>query len=209
LTYEVFGSIASLGLAFYFSWKLTLVIISVFPIAAVVLYLVSLPLSPAVETQKQELTRASKYANTAIEAIDTVKAYNGQGQEVWQYSSTIKKVASSYMIQARCNAMQFGITKLFMVSIFVQGFWFGLFLVDQGMDPGHVLTTFYACLAAMQSIETVLPQWLVLAKGMSAGETLKSIMIQMEHGRKVIHMVGTTKPMFSPGDIEVNEVSSQ
>jgi ATP-binding cassette, subfamily B (MDR/TAP), member 1 len=206
LTYEVFGSIASLGLAFYFSWRLTLVIISVFPIAAVVLYLVSLPLSPAVETQKQELTRASKYANMAI---DTVKAYNGQGQEVWQYSSTIKKVASSYMIQARCNAMQFGITKLFMVGIFVQGFWFGLFLVDQGMDPGHVLTTFYACLAAMQSVETVLPQWLVLAKGMSAGETLKSIMIQMEHGRKVIHMVGTTKPMSSPGDIEVNEVSSQ
>jgi ATP-binding cassette subfamily B (MDR/TAP) protein 1 len=95
-----------------------------------------------------------------------------------------------------------------MVGIFVQGFWFGLFLVDQGMDPGHVLTTFYACLAAMQSVETVLPQWLVLAKGMSAGETLKSIKVQMEHGRKVIHMVGMTKPMSSPGDIEVNEVSS-
>jgi len=199
---------ASLGLAFYFSWKLTLVIISVFPIAAIVLYLISLPLAPAIEAQKEELSRASKYANTAFDAIDTVKAYNGQGQEVWQYSTTMKKVASNYMIQARCNAMQFGITKLLMVGIFVQGFWFGLFLVDQGMDPGHVLTTFYACLAAMQSVETVLPQWLVLAKGMSAGETLKSIKVQMEHGRKVIHMVGTTKPMSSPGDIEVNEVSS-
>jgi ATP-binding cassette subfamily B (MDR/TAP) protein 1 len=200
---------ASLGLALYFSWKLTLVIISVLPIAATILYLISIPLAPAVEAQKEELTKASKYANTAIEAIETVKAYNGQEQEVWQYYSMIKKVGSSYMVQARSNALQFGITKLLMVGIFVQGFWFGLYLVDRGMDPGHVLTTFYACLAAMQSVETVLPQWLVLAKGMSAGQTLKSIMVQMKHGRKVTHMVGSTKPKPSAGDIEVNKVSYQ
>jgi ATP-binding cassette subfamily B (MDR/TAP) protein 1 len=200
---------ASLGLAFYFSWKLTLVIISVFPIAGIILYLISMPLTRAVDAQKQELTKASKYANTAIEAIDTVKAYNGEDQEVWQYYSTIKRVASSYMVQARISALQFGFTKLLMVGIFVQGFWFGLYLVDHGMDPGHVLTTFYACLAAMQSVETVLPQWLVIAKGISAGQTLKSIVDQMEHGRKVTHMIGSTKPTPSPGDIEVNEVSSK
>jgi ATP-binding cassette subfamily B (MDR/TAP) protein 1 len=124
----------------------------------------------------------------------------------------MKKVASSYMIQARCNALQFGMTKLITVGIFVQGFWFGLYLVDHGMDPSYVLTTFYACLATMQSVETILPQWLVLAKGISAGQILKAIMImvQMEDGRKVNHMVGRTKPMpFSAGNIEVNEVSPE
>jgi len=172
------------------------------------LFLVSRPLSPAVEAQKQELSQASKYANAAITAIDTVKAYNGQEQEVWQYHSTIKRVAAKYMIQARCNALQFGITKFLTVGIFVQGFWFGLYLVDKGMNPGHVLTTFWACLAAMQAVEVVLPEWLVLVKGISAGETLKSIMIQVEHGRKVGNIVGTTKPKASPGDIEINDVSS-
>jgi ATP-binding cassette subfamily B (MDR/TAP) protein 1 len=114
------------------------------------------------------------------------------------------------MIQARCNALQCGMTKLITVGIFVQGFWFGLYLVDHGMDPGHVLTTFYACLATMQSVETILPHWLVLAKGISAGQILKAIMVQMEHGMKVKHMVGRTKPMpFSAGDIEVNEVSPE
>lgn len=93
-----------------------------------------------------------------------------------------------------------------MVGIFVQGFWFGLYLVDHGMIPGHVLTTFYACLAAVQSIETVLPQWLVLAKGISAGRHLNSIMTQMEHSRHVNYLAGL-KPMASPGDIEVKEVS--
>ncbi len=206
LAYEFFGTLAALSLAFYYSWRLTLVIISAFPAAGVVLFFVSMPLGPAIEAQKRELTRASKYANTAITAINTVKAYNGQDQEVWQYYDTIRNVATSYLIQARCNALQFGITKFVMVGLFVQGFWYGLVLVKQGMDPGGILTTFYACLAAMQAMETILPQWLVLTKGMSAGQTLKSIMTQMKNGRVVTNMVGSLKPESCEGDIEVKGV---
>ncbi|PVH77878.1 P-loop containing nucleoside triphosphate hydrolase protein [Cadophora sp. DSE1049] len=207
LVYEVFGSLAALGLAFYYSWKLTLVILATFPVAGVMFFLISLKLGPAIEAQKRELTKASKYANTAITAINTVKAYNGQDQEVWQYYDTIKKVAASYLVQARCNALQFGITKFLMIGIFIQGFWFGLVLVKQGLDPGSVLTTFYACLAAMQGLETVIPQWLVLEKGMSAGQTLKEIMIQVKNGRVVKNMVGSLRPDKCEGDIEVKGVS--
>jgi ATP-binding cassette subfamily B (MDR/TAP) protein 1 len=208
LLYEVFSSFASLGVALYYSWKLTLVIISSFPIAATGLYFVSRRLGPAIEAQKRELTQASKYANTAMSSIITVKAYNGQDHEIWQYYETIKKVAACYLIQAAANAMQYGITKFVMVSIFVQGFWFGLYLVDKGIDPGHVLTTFYACLNAMQAMETVLPEWMVLAKGISAGQTLQSIRVQMQNGRKVTKMVGSLRPRVCFGDIELNQVSS-
>ncbi|KAJ5041539.1 uncharacterized protein L3040_005122 [Drepanopeziza brunnea f. sp. 'multigermtubi'] len=207
LAYEIFGSCAALGLAFYYSWKLTLVVISTFPLAGVLLFFVSMQLGPAIEAQKRELTKASKYANTAITAINTVKAYNGQDQEVWQYCETIKNVAISYLIQARCNALQFGITKFVMVALFVQGFWFGLVLVKQGVDPGGILTTFYSCLAAMQAVETILPQWLVLRKGMSAGQTLKAIMSQMENGRAVTRMAGIFRPETCEGDIEIKGVS--
>lgn len=209
LVYEIFGSLAALGLAFFYSWKLTLVILATFPVAAVVFTLVSMQMGPAIEAQKRELTKASKYANTAITAIDIVKAYNGQDHEVWQYFETIKKVAASYLIQARCNSLQSGITKFLMVGIFVQGFWFGLILVKQGMDAGGILTTFYACLTAMQGLETVLPHWLVLKKGMSAGQTLKAIMIQVKHGRAVTNMIGTFRPDSCEGDIEVKGVCEQ
>ncbi|KAK0122067.1 hypothetical protein ONS95_010331 [Cadophora gregata] len=207
LVYEVFGSLAALGLAFFYSWKLTLVILAAFPVAGIMFFLVSLKLSPAIEAQKRDLTIASKYANTAITAINTVKAYNGQDQEVWQYYDTIKKVAASYLIQARCNALQFGITKFLTIGIFIQGFWFGLVLVKEGLDPGSILTTFYACLAAMQGLETVLPQWLVLKKGMSAGQALKAIMIHVKHGRVVKNSVGLLLPDNCEGDIEVKGVS--
>ncbi|KAL3421354.1 ABC a-pheromone efflux pump [Phlyctema vagabunda] len=204
---DIVGAIATLATAFYFSWKLTLVLLAVFPFTAAALFIISMKLAPAIEAQKLELTKASKYASTAILAIETVKVFNGEDQEVWQYYSTHKKAAVSYLIQARCNALQFGIIKFVMVGIFVQGFWYGLYLVRQGMNSGDVLTAFYATLNAMIAIETVLPQWLVLVKGMSAGETLKSILIQMRRGRKVVRGNGSLESAKCQGDIEMNNIT--
>ena len=205
---ETVASTAALGTAFYFSWKLTLVIVASFPFAGIILYFISRRLTTAIENQKIELTQASKFANTAISAIDTVKAFNGQDQEVWQYYSAIKCAGVFYLAQAKANALQFAFTKFVLVAIFVQGFWYGISLVDKGLDPGHVLTTFYSCLTAMQAIEVILPQWLVLSKGISAGQTLKSIMSQVERGRKVTRMDGSMKPELCCGDIEIKEVSN-
>jgi ATP-binding cassette subfamily B (MDR/TAP) protein 1 len=156
-----------------------------------------------------ELARASKYANTAITSITTVKAFNSQEHEVWQYYSTIKNVATKYLVQARANAVQFGITKFLMIGLFVQGFWYGLVLIRQGLDPGYVLTTFYACLYAMQATEIILPQWLVLIKGMSAGLTLKTIMEEVQNLRRPSTMDALARPEFCGGDIEIDDVSSE
>jgi len=118
LVYEISAALASIGLALYYSWNLTLVILAAFPIAGLVLWIFSRNLGPAVEAQKRDLTLASKYANTAITSINTVKAFNGQDQELWQYYVTITDVARHYLVQARANAMQFGIIKFFTVGLF-------------------------------------------------------------------------------------------
>ncbi|KAI9641033.1 ATP-dependent permease [Ciborinia camelliae] len=207
LVFETAGAAAALGTAFYYSWNLTLVVIAAFPIAGGILYLISRKMGPAIEAQKRELSQASKFTNTALTAIDTVKAFNGQDQEVWQYFLAIKRSTVYYMIQARSNAFQFGITKFLMIGIFVQGFWYGISLVDHGLDAGKVLTTFYSCLSGMVAIEIILPQWLVLAKGMSAGATLKSIMDQVDQGGIAKNAEETIAPPVCSGDIEVNDVT--
>ncbi|KAE9366947.1 P-loop containing nucleoside triphosphate hydrolase protein [Stipitochalara longipes BDJ] len=59
----------------------------------------------------------------------------------------------------------------------------------------------------MQSIEMLLPQWLVLAKGMSAGQALKLFLTQLEHWRKVKHQASRANPLNSQGIIEFHKVS--
>lgn len=207
LAFQFVATLGSLGIAFYCSWKLTLVIIAILPVAGLVLFFVTKNLGSAIEKQKRELSKASKYANTAVSGIDTVKAFNGQDHEVWQYRNTIQKVAIQYLKQARINALQFGITKFILIGIFVQGFWYGLYLVRQGLSPGNVLTTFYSCLSAIQALEIIFPQWLVLTKGASAGHTLKRIMEEIQDSGKAMNMGGLLKPDTCDGDIEINNVS--
>lgn len=206
LFFQFVATLSSLGVALFFSWKLTLVIIATFPLAAISLYLISRGLTPAIEAQKRELSRATKYANTAVTAIDTVKAFNAQDQEIWQYASTINNVTMHYLKQARANAMQFGLTKFLVVVIFVQGFWYGIFLVNRGISPGNVVTAFYSCLTAIQALEVMLPQVLVLTRGMSAGATLRNIMDQIQSGGTAMGMGGTLQPDSCSGDVEMNDV---
>ncbi len=198
---------AALGLAFYYSWTLTLVTLSTVPILAVALAWNSARMQPSIEAQAEELTKASKIVKNAISAIDTVKCFNGQGFERWQYRKAIKRAARYYLCQAQSNALQIGGLRLITLSIFVQGFWFGSHLVNTGQkNPGEILTAFWACLMATQAFEQIQPDVIVLEKGIAAGATLKSILDQMEGGLETERMSGGTVPLSCSGDIEVRNV---
>lgn len=102
-----------------------------------------------------------------------------------------------------------GYVAFWVVAMFVVGFWYGVVLVNNdGLAAGSVLTTFYATLAAFQGIEALMPQWLVLAKGMSAGSFLSSITRNVRNGEIVKPMTGALRPLSCSGDIELKDVSS-
>ena len=165
-------------------------------------------MQPGVEAQIEALTDASKLASNAISAIDTVKCFNGQDHELWQYAKAVKKAAGCYLIQARANALQIGFVRFVTLGMFVQGFWYGSHLVNTGKKiPGDILTAFWAALMATQSVEQILPQLIVLEKGRAAGATLKAILVQIERGRKIFKMIGGDKPLYCDGDIEIRNVS--
>ncbi|RGP71611.1 ABC transporter b family member 6 [Fusarium longipes] len=205
---DIITSFASLGIALYYSWKLTLVLLATLPMSAIVLSLSTKRLEPAIQTQKRELAVASKFAVASITAIDLVKVFNGYDQEVWQYYPAVKAAAKQYLIQAQCNALQMGYVAFWVVAMFVLGFWYGVVLVNNdGLAAGSVLTTFYSTLAAFQGVEALMPQWLVLAKGMSAGGFLSSITRNMRNGGVIKPMAGALRPQFCSGDIELKNVS--
>ncbi|KAI1407160.1 P-loop containing nucleoside triphosphate hydrolase protein [Hypoxylon sp. FL1857] len=207
LAAEIATSIANLVVALHGSWKLTLVLLATVPISVVVLALLSRTLKLAIQTQKQELGRASKYAISAITAIDLVKVFNANDHETWQYLQAIRRSMNKYLIQARSSACQFGYVRLWIDGMFVIGFYYGVVLVNEGLSPGNVMTTFYAALAALQAVEAFVPMYMALARGMSAGQALYSIYNDIESGRRVYNMVGGIRPQECLGDVKIDDVS--
>jgi ATP-binding cassette, subfamily B (MDR/TAP), member 1 len=190
--------LASLGLAFYTSWKLTLVIIAGLPISAVIMSFINSMMQPNIIGQEAELSSA----------IKTVKCFNGQASELEQYKAIVMEAAKYYMKQALSNSLQIGFVRFVTTAMFVQRFWYGSHLVSTGKaSAGDVLTTFWACLMATKAIEDILPHMVVLKKGRAAGAAMKAILEQVSRGLKVDYKPGQSAPKFCEGDIEVRDVS--
>ncbi|KAK7983290.1 hypothetical protein PG989_010692 [Apiospora arundinis] len=173
-TVDIIASIASLGVAFYYSWKLTLVLLSTVPIAVVVLGLLSREIEPAVRAQHSALASASSYVASMLDAIDVVKVFNGLDQETWQYSRIMERSKDLYLAQSRASTCQMGFVKFWLELLFVVGFFYGAVLVEDGVQVGNVVATFYATFGALQAIESCIPMYLILVKGILASQSLRS-----------------------------------
>ncbi|KAK7961693.1 uncharacterized protein PG986_002518 [Apiospora aurea] len=176
LTVDIIASVASLGVALYFSWKLTLVLLSTIPIAIIVLGLLVREIEPAILAQHSALASASSYVTSTLASIDVVKVFNGLDHETWQYSDGIRRSKYFYLSQSRANACQMGFVKFWLELLFVVGFFYGTVLVQGGASVGSVVATFYATFGALQAIESCIPMYLVLVKGILAGRSLHTFL---------------------------------
>ena len=208
LSMDIATAVGNIIVAFYFSWKLTLVILATVPVSLAALDALGRNLKSAIRAHKAELARASKYAAAALASIDLVKAFNGVDLESWKYMRSTRDMVQHYLVQVRAHAAQLGYTKFWVECIFVLGFYYGVVLVHEGASPGHVLTTFYAALAALQAAEAFVPKYLLLVRGMSAGLELRRVTEDFQDGRKIRRRTGILKPSTCAGDIEINNVSS-
>ena len=173
-----------------------------------VLARISASMQRAIDAQTERLTEASRFASNALGAIETVKCFNGQSVETRQYTKAIRLASKFYLAQARANALQIGVVRFMTLSMFVQGFWYGSYLVSTGRrNPGQVLTAFWACLQATQTMEQILPQMLVLERGKSAGSTLKTVLDQIVKGGKMNAIGGDRIPPYCEGDVQISDVS--
>ncbi|KAF9885833.1 hypothetical protein FE257_012305 [Aspergillus nanangensis] len=203
-----FRTIASLGLAFYTSWNLSLVTLAGIPIFSAIISLLGSRMKPSVESQKAHLSTASKIVNSATTAIDTVKCFNGQGVELDNFVTKIQDAASQYIKHACLNSLQISVVRVMMFGMFVQGFWYGSALVKSGdCSAGEVLRTFWACLTAAQSIELIMPQVILLHNGALASSTLVGIVNAQVENRITPEMRGNSYPHYCEGEIEVSDLS--
>ncbi|KAG9187631.1 ATP-binding cassette, subfamily B (MDR/TAP), member 1 [Alternaria panax] len=200
--------VTSLGVAFYCSWNLTLVVLCTTPVLYLVQSWVASRLSLRTQEQAEKLQSALKYITTAVTSIETVKCFNGEQYELHVFSSIITLAANLYRCVANLRSMQIGIMQFFTLSVFVQGFWYGSHLVDMGDNtPGEVFTAFWAVLMAMSGMTQIMPQLIVLHKGKTAGAKLSLLMKHMSTNDQQLESQGQMRPARCVGDIEFRKVT--
>lgn len=199
--------IAALALAIFYAWDVTLVTLATVPLSASLMAIISLRVQLNDEAQNGQLSAASKLVQTAITSIDTVKCLNGELLELRNYRRIIDKAARFYLNQAQTNGLQIGLARFTILVMFVQGFWYGSHLVNKGKrQPGDVLTAFWATLVAVQTVEQILPQFLVLEKGRAASAALQVQLWESTSDQGPSRTLKNKEPRFCEGDMELRDV---
>ena len=179
------------------------------PLAFIFLGVLSSKIQPHINAQDVALTKAAGFAHVAIKSIEVVKSFNSQTFEAKQYTTAIKCAANSYLKQAHSNAVQMGFVRIFTLSMFVQGFWYGNRLAaTEAVSMSDITTAFWACLLATKAFEDILPQMLILEKGRAAGTALYSLLDQVKKGPAMKATNNQKSPKFCDGDIEVRGVGT-
>ncbi|KAL2891621.1 Alpha-factor-transporting ATPase [Ceratocystis lukuohia] len=206
LVNNIMTSIAAFFVALSFSWKLTLLIVASLPIPTIAFSLLMRPIKPAVMLQKDALGQASKLAAAALTAIDVVTVFNGAAHEVRHYMAWIIRAAGFYRTQTRYNAAQAGFMQFWTPTLVGLCFLFGIYLVQHGNNTADIMITFYAMMTVLEGVQDLLPEWLQLVRGMSAGSDLKTLMEAAGDENE-----GSADPGFHPdlctGHITVDNVS--
>lgn len=201
-------TLGALGVAFYSSWSLTLVIIASVPIMYGVTAYLSGLLAKRAHEQSDVLQEALKHLTSAIRSIETVKCFNGERYELQRYGRVVASAGSLYNKQANFRALQLGAMQFFTLSVFFQGFWYGSHQIFEGrLNTNQVITTFWAAMMAVQGVTAFLPQYIVLQKGKVAGARLKVLVAQISQASAMSETIGHLVPAQCEGRIEFQDVS--
>lgn len=201
-------AILQLAQALYYSWDLTLVTLSTAPIIMIAMTYLGNGMQSSINKQQDMLSEGQKHSTSAFTAIETVKCFNGQEMELKKYTGVINVAADWYYRVINCAALQMALVVLLSVSMFVQGFYYGGVLMSKGSKTsGDIVTTFLSAVGALQALQNILPQMIVLEKGRTAGSTLRRIMAEVSKGSRVQFIRKLLQPATCKGHIEVRNLS--
>ncbi|TFK71455.1 P-loop containing nucleoside triphosphate hydrolase protein [Pluteus cervinus] len=158
--------VTCLALAFSRSWALTLVILSAVPVLMLIQGISQAFAGPLLASERSQTASAATLVDRATSAITTVKAFNAAHYEQFTLGAVLDRVKCSAIKLNATWGMTSSFAQFTMMAMFVQGFWFGAKLIQQGkVSAGDVMSVFWACLIATSNLQMCIPHSVTVAKG--------------------------------------------
>ncbi|KAG9306752.1 hypothetical protein G9A89_005652 [Geosiphon pyriformis] len=169
--------IGCLLLAFYKNYQLTLVIMGSIPFLLGSLIFTSKAATPLIKKERSIFLKAGNILEYSLSAIRTIKIFNGEEKEEQRHLECLREADSVSGSLAWTFALRTGLMQFILLSLFVQGFWFGAILVaNKKLSPGDVLSVFYSCLLAATAIKSILPLLAYFSRAKNAVRAINKLL---------------------------------
>ncbi|PVH16528.1 uncharacterized protein CXQ87_004822 [Candidozyma duobushaemuli] len=173
--------------AFISSWSLTLVIMASAPLMALSSIIFGRLTFRFANEENNLSAKASKILDWSFVSGNLVRLLNGKYRDSVSFNQIVDKSAKAFIKMSLSIGSNQSILRVLSFLIFVQGFWFGAYMVSIGkLRVGQVLTAFSSCLILGTHVSTVANVLALLNKGQAAASTIAEFMEFEEDENKSI-----------------------
>ena len=195
--------IGSIGVMFYHSWKLTLIILVVAPIIAILISYISKRFRKLSKQIQDQVSEVSQIGHEAISATREIRIFDGLDYEAKRFELVNELNHRSYMKRIVTERLSMPIVQFIMAI--------ALAIVVYSATHGEMLDTFSAgkfmsfmtaMIALLDPVKRLTGVSAVLQSGIAAGESIFSLLDETAEKD-----TGTQELQKAKGDFEFNAVS--
>ncbi|KAG5810767.1 hypothetical protein H9Q74_001433 [Fusarium xylarioides] len=158
--------IAAFVIDFISQWKLTLIIIGMFPVLLIVVGGVA-GLDAQIETDILKIhAEAGSYAETILAGVRTVHAFDLRERVVSRYDSFLETSFRLGMKKNRIYGILFGGEYFIVHAAMGLAFWQGIAMVNRGQVPdlGTVFTVLFSVIIGASTVMSIAPQMVMFSR---------------------------------------------
>jgi len=164
---------AAVGVALYYGWQLTLVILSITPVFAIAGGIQARLITSGTQKAQDVYSYAGQTAEEVIGGIRTVKSFTNEEKEQVRFENQLNVVLKYGKTKAAIISISFAFFNFAIYSIYSLGFWYGGTRVADGeMTVGAVITTFFSILFSAFGLVQATQQIPDIAKAKGAASAI-------------------------------------
>ena len=198
--------LALLIMSFYQSWSTTLIIMASFPIMALCGWYFGKLTYKAQQDENEITSKASKVFNWCYVNPEMIRFFNSKHIESTKFKQLIKKSAQFYYKLSHAVAANTAVLKTLTLMMFVQGFWFGNYLLSRDtITINQLFTCFSSCLMLGQAVSGITELLAILNTGHAAADKISGFLLQPPSNTRLL-LQHLKYPPFEIGSIYFRNV---
>lgn len=156
-------------IAFIYSWKMTLVILSITPVLAVCGAIFAKLTAESTEEGQGSYGSAGAVASEVLSLIKTVSAFGGQEEEARRYDRELDSAYKAGVKKGFFDGAGLGLTMFLIFCAYALSFWYGAKLIRDGeLDVTALFVAFFSVLIGAMSLGQAAPSFQAFAKAQGA-----------------------------------------
>jgi ATP-binding cassette subfamily B protein len=199
----VLSGLGALGVLFWISWKLTLVMLAVVPVVAVTAGIYGRAIQAISRQVQDALADSSSIAEEALSGVRTVRAFAAEGHENQRYGAAVDRSFSLARRRAGMSAGFRGTVTFAGYGAIAAVLWFGGSMLLEGVLTVGDLTSFLMyTLTVAVAVGTLSNLWEDFAKARGASERVFALMDR----RPAMQGVAGERPAAVTGEVVLEDV---